>query len=240
VGKTTTSLNLGACLAGVSDESVVVVDLDLQFGDVGVAVGKPESEKSIFDLVSDPSSVTLESVRKSLEKVTDNFFVLLAPADPSQADRVGAALVEKIVEALQSGFDWVIIDSPPAFTDEILSAFDHADVQVLVSTPDLASVKNLSVATKTLERIGLDKTPRCVVLNRFDSKSGMDRSELVKAAESIAGTSHVFVVPDHGPILKSSTRGYVAALGPRPEKTRKIYKDLLAFVRSTRVTPGAD
>lgn len=238
VGKTTTSLNLAASLAQSSTDSVVVVDLDLQFGDVGVAVGKPDSTKSISDLGVDPQSVTLENIRKSLEKIKDNFFVLLAPSDPAAAGRVSSELVARVIEELASGFDWVVIDSPPAFTDEILTAFDHADVQVLVSTPDLASVKNLSVATATLERIGLDKTARCVILNRFDAKSGMDRGELSRAAQHIAHTSDVFVIPDYAPILKSSSRGYVAALGPRGEKTQKLYQDVVSLIGTVKADAG--
>lgn len=233
VGKTTTSLNLAACLSHKSDEKAVVLDLDLQFGDVGVATGANGDHRSIADLGEHPQAITPASVEKAITKVENGFDVLLAPGPPAEAEKITAEIVSATIDALTGLYDWVVVDSPPAFTDEILAAFDAADVQVLISTPDLPSVKNLSVATATLKRIGLDKTPRCVVLNRFDSRAGMDRAELVSAATNIADTKSVFVVPDQPLILRSSSLGFVASIGPKGDKVRKLYKDVLSFVRST-------
>lgn len=233
VGKTTTSLNLAAGLAQKSDEKAVVLDLDLQFGDVGVATGIPDGHSSIADLGDDPSTITAAAVEKAISHVENGFDVLLAPSSPAEAAKVTADIVSKTIELLTGLYDWVVVDSPPAFTDEILAAFDHADIQVLISTPDLPSVKNLSVATTTLKRIGLDKTPRCVVLNRFDSRAGMDRSELVNAAQTIAETKSIIVLADQPLVLRSSSLGFVASLGPKGDKVRKMYRELVEFVRKT-------
>ena len=233
VGKTTTSLNLAAGLAHKSDEKAVVLDLDLQFGDVGVATGIPEGHASIADLGDDPSTITAAAVEKAISHVENGFDVLLAPSSPAEAAKVTAYIVSKTIELLTGLYDWVVVDSPPAFTDEILVAFDHADIQVLISTPDLPSVKNLSVATTTLKRIGLDKTPRCVVLNRFDSRAGMDRSELVNAAQTIAETKSIIVLADQPLVLRSSSLGFVASLGPKGDKVRKMYRELVEFVKKT-------
>jgi len=233
VGKTTTSLNLAATLTHKSDETSVVLDLDLQFGDVGVATGLGDETPSIADLGTDPGAITLAILEKSICHLKEGFDVLLAPATPAGAEKINAEIVGRTIELLISLYDWVVIDSPPAFTDEILAAFDHADVQVMVTTPDLPSVKNLAVASATLKRIGLDKTPRCVVINRFDPRAGMDRTELVKAASTIAETQNVMVLPDQPLVLKSSTLGYVAALGPKGDKVRKMYRELFDFVRQS-------
>ena len=235
VGKTTTSLNLAACLTHKSEDTAVVLDLDLQFGDVGVATGLADETRSIADLGSDPAAISQAVIEKSICQVENGFDVLLAPATPAEAEKVNADIVSRTIEQLVALYDWVVVDSPPAFTDEILAAFDHADVQVMVSTPDLPSVKNLSVATTTLKRIGLDKTARCVVINRFDSRAGMDRSELTGAAATIAETKNVIVLPDQPLVLKSSSLGYVAALGPKGDKVRKMYRELVQFV--SKVSP---
>ena len=239
VGKTTTSLNLATCLTHESDDTAVVLDLDLQFGDVGVATGLADETRSIADLGSDPAAISQETLEKSICQVEKGFDVVLAPATPAEAEKVNAEIVSRTIEQLATLYDWVVVDSPPAFTDEILAAFDHADVQVMVSTPDLPSVKNLSVATTTLKRIGLDNTARCVVINRFDSRAGMDRSELANAAAAIAETNSVLVLPDQPLVLKSSSLGYVAALGPKGDKVRKMYRELVEFVRKVSAVEAA-
>jgi len=230
VGKTTTSLNIAVGLAEASGGTVAVLDMDLQFGDVGVAAGISDSTKSISDLIGDPAMMTTKQLLGSMEKIDSKLSVLLAPQTPAEAADITPELVSKAIELLRANFDWVVIDSPPAFTDEILAAFDRSDLQVILSTPDLPAIKNLAVAANTLERIGLDKTQRCVVINRYYPKVGLDRGEVVEAARKIAGTQSVVVVPESADILKSSSLGFIASLGPRGARVRKLYKDLVGLI----------
>jgi pilus assembly protein CpaE len=238
VGKTTTSLNLAAVLSYKTGERVVVVDLDLQFGDVAVATGRTKDVPRITALGTDPNVINVDTVGEVIVTVAENFDVVLAPETPAEAERVTAPIVTRAIDALSHLYDWVVIDGPPAFTDEILGAFGLADVQVLVSTPDLASLKNLALASQTLRKIGLDKTPRCVIINRLDTRARIDMFALRRAARRVSESRNLFVVRDYPLILQSASVGEVASLGASGRKVRKLYRDIAEFVRRSSEVAG--
>lgn len=229
VGKTTTALNVAGSLAAGGHGNVVVVDLDLQFGDVGVASGISRMDSSIADLDDYGPNIDLSYVRPLLKEVTAGFSLLMAPADPSQALKVTPELISTTLGLLSQDFDWVIVDSPPAFTDGILAAFDIADIQIMVTTPDLASIKNLDVASKTLRKIGLDSAPRLTVVNRFDPKFS-DRAQMSVAAKDVSDSLETVVISENSLISESSSKGYVASVGKEGKKVAKSYEKVVAFL----------
>lgn len=180
-GKTTLSINLGQALALDPSTSVCIVDFDLQFGDVAVAL-QVEPTKNISNIlnVNNIDQLSLKSVLQSKEP---NLDLLLAPNNPADVERITAVLAAAILNNLKSMYDYVIIDSPPAFTDVILKAFDLADAYLLLTTLDMPAIKNLRVSLQTLQALGLPEELGFVVLNRSNSKAGLTAEDVESAIE---------------------------------------------------------
>jgi len=180
-GKTTLSINLGQALALDPSTSVCIVDFDLQFGDVAVAL-QVEPTKNISNIlnVNNIDQLSLKSVLQSKEP---NLDLLLAPNNPADVERITAVLAAAILNNLKSMYDYVIIDSPPAFTDVILKAFDLADAYLLLTTLDMPAIKNLRVSLQTLQALGLPEEFGFVVLNRSNSKAGLTAEDVESAIE---------------------------------------------------------
>ena len=90
------------------------------------------------------------------------------------------ALVTHILSLLKDMFDYVVVDTPPAFDDQVLAAFDASDVIALIATLDIPALKNLKLTLETLELLDYPRERWNVILNRADSKVGLSISEVEK------------------------------------------------------------
>lgn len=175
-GKTTVATNLAAALADRGRRRVCLVDIDLAFGDVGIALQLTPT-RTIVDAVNlgrlDPTAV--ESL---VLPHTPGLDVILAPLEPGAVESVTADLVSDLLHVLRSMYDYVVIDCPPAMTDHVLVAFDQSDRFVLLATLDVPAVKNLKLALETLDLLGYPRDRWLTVINRADSKVGLSVSDV--------------------------------------------------------------
>jgi pilus assembly protein CpaE len=104
-----------------------------------------------------------------------------APSDPSDADRIPGSTIAELLRVARSAYDFVVIDTPPAFTEHVLAAFDNSDTLLLIATLDIPAVKNLRLSLDTLDLLGTPKESRLVVLNRSDAKVGLRAEDVVTA-----------------------------------------------------------
>ena len=180
VGKTTLSTNTAVHLAH-SGLKTLLVDLDLSFGDVAISLQLVPAQ-SVFDAVSMSGNLddqALASIVVTHEE--SGLHVLCAPNDPGDADRIPVPTITEILKVARRSYDYVIVDTPPSFTEHVLAAVDLSDSLILIATLDIPAVKNLRVAIDTLDMIGSPKDSRIIVLNRADAKVGL-RAEDVEAA----------------------------------------------------------
>ena len=179
VGKTTVSTNLAAELA-TSGAKVLLVDLDLAFGDVAIALGLLP-ERTTADLVAMSGHLDehgLESVVTSHDSGLD---ALCAPASPADAETIPGPLVTELVHTARRMYDFVVIDTPPAFTEHVLAAFDASDLSILIATLDIPAVKNLRLTLDTLDLLRHPRDSEVLVLNRSDAKVGLTAADVATA-----------------------------------------------------------
>lgn len=206
-GKTTLSTNLAASLADGGKRQVCLVDLDLAFGDVSIALQLFPAH-TISDAVPLADTLDVHGLRTLLTPHSPGLFALSAPLEPGQAEHISASLVSDLLTILRDHFDYVVIDTPPAFTDHVLAAFDMSDVYALLATLDIPAVKNLKLSLETLELLNYPKDKWRVVLNRADSKVGLDINEVAK-------TLHLTIaaqIPSSRAVPASINRGVPIAL----------------------------
>ena len=170
-GKTTVATNLAAALAH-RGRKTCLVDLDLAFGDVAIAL-QLYPERGIVDLASLPRHLDRTSIAGAVTHHSKNLDTVLAPVEPGAVELISAELVVELLQVLKSMYDVVVVDTPPAFTDQVLAAFDASDHMALLTTLDVPALKNLKLALETLDLLGYSRDRFHVVLNRADAKVGL-------------------------------------------------------------------
>src|SRR5207244_255964 len=148
-GKTLTAANLAVSLADAGHR-VAIVDLDLQFGDIGLTMGI-SPERTMYDLVRAGVSLDAEKLSDFLAVHSSGAHVLLAPARPDQAGVVTAEFLKDVYRLLRETHDFVVVDTPPSFTPEVIAAVDASTEACLVSMLDAPSLKNTKLGLETLE-----------------------------------------------------------------------------------------
>ena len=178
-GKTTLASNLAAALADGGRREVCLVDLDLNFGDVAIVLQLFPAH-TLADAVPLAETLDLPAVLALLTPHSPGLSALVAPVEPGAAETVPASLITTIISLLREQFAYVVIDTPPAFTDHVLAAFDQSDLIALLATLDIPALKNLKLTLETLDLLNYPRERLRVVLNRADSKVGLALSEVEK------------------------------------------------------------
>jgi pilus assembly protein CpaE len=183
VGKTTLATNVGALLAKARRRTLLL-DLDLAFGDVAISLHLAPT-RTISEARAMTGHLDLEGIESLVTRHDPSGLdVLCAPQDPGDADRLPPTLVAEILRVARTSYDYIIVDTPPSFTEHVLSAVDVSDLHILIATLDIPAVKNLRVALDTLDALGSPKESRVIVLNRSDAKVGLNPDDVVSAIHS--------------------------------------------------------
>lgn len=176
-GKTLTSTNLAAVLAAEGHRTVVV-DIDLQFGDVALTMGLPP-QTTIYDLAQRGGSLDADALEHFLTPHSSGARALLAPSRPDQASVVTVDLVRDLYTLLRSNNEYVIVDTPPGFTAEVIASIDAATDLVMVGMLDSLSLKNTKLGIETLRLMGYQDEDVRLVLNRAHSRVGLSHADVV-------------------------------------------------------------
>jgi pilus assembly protein CpaE len=180
-GKTFLSTNLAVALTRRGAE-VALVDLDLHFGDVAIMLHLFPSH-TISD-AAESRSLDALSLKSFLTRHDSGVWTLVAPTEPTVADTINPAAIASILKLLRNAFDYVVIDTPPAFSEPVLAAFDESDWLIMLATLDVPSIKNLKLTLQTMELLHFPKGRIRVVVNRADSKVGLRLPDVDKLLSS--------------------------------------------------------
>ena len=211
-GKTLTATNLAVALAARGGRTLLV-DLDLQFGDVGLALGL-SPEKTMADLARVGGTLDDEKVGAYLtEHAPSGLQVLLAPTRPDHASLVTVQFLRDLYGALRGMAEYVIVDTPPGFTPEVIATVDNATHLCMVATLDSLSLKNTKLGLETLDLMGFGPDRVTVVLNRADSRVGLERDDV----EAVLGRSPDILVPSDREIARSTNEASPIVLKERAE-----------------------
>ena len=188
-GKTLVTANVGVALAKLGHR-VAAVDLDLQFGDLGLSLGL-QPERTIFDLAKSAGSIDGDKVAAYLAKHESGLNVLLAPSRPDQAATVTVEFLRELYSALRASQDFVIVDTPPGFTPEVIATIDSSTDLIVVGMLDSLSLKNTKLGLETLQLMGYNPARISIVLNRADSRVGINSDDV----EAVLGRAPDILIP---------------------------------------------
>jgi pilus assembly protein CpaE len=227
IGKTLIASNLAAALAGTG-EKVAMVDLDLQFGDLGLALGlKPG--KTIYDLATSSGSLDEEKLDAYLAPHDSGVRALLAPTRPDHAGAITAEFLDRVYATLRSTNDYIVVDTAPGFTSEVLASIDSSSHVCVVGMLDALALQSTKLALETLELMGYEEERIRLVLNRADSRVGITHEDVV----TIVGREPDLLVPSDREITRSISAGSPIVLSEKRSEAAKAFRSLAALYSSS-------
>jgi pilus assembly protein CpaE len=175
VGRSTIATNLAVGLAQRYEKQVVLVDADLWFGDVSVLLDL-RGERSFASLVDHGDQLDLDVLRDVLVSHSSGIKALLAPPEPALVETIPPFLPARVATAYRALFDFVIVDTHPSMEEYMLQLLEVADRILLVTTPELSSIRNTGQVLKLANTLGL-RDKLTIVLNRANSGVQMEHLE---------------------------------------------------------------
>jgi pilus assembly protein CpaE len=171
VGATTIACNLALELAAVSHSPSAMVDLNLEFGDVGCAFDcKPKY--TVADICNNGADIDPTMVESVMHALPCNVHVLCRPEKVEDAHNVAPEGVERLLDQLGEMYRNVIIDMPRGLNFFSSSAVSGADIILVVTQLTVPSVRNTGRILDLIKRMGADARKVELVLNRWKAEHG--------------------------------------------------------------------
>jgi pilus assembly protein CpaE len=180
-GKTFLACNLAVALAARSGLDTALVDFDLEMGDVLSYFGK-DTKRAVDDLIAIGRLSDPQAILEAGASMGNHLWVYASqavPGTPSVAGEAGG----KVLTALRNVFAFTVVDAAATYGDHILATFDLSDMICLISGLDVVGLRHLANAVQNLLSVGVPRDRLRVVLNRADSKVGLDVEEIERVTK---------------------------------------------------------
>src|SRR5215471_4297081 len=225
-GKTSIAVNVAVALAELRLRTLLI-DLDVQFGDVGIVLGLDRPAKTLHDLIAVADDLDAEKLRGYVLRHETGLAFLPAPLRPEEGEAIDSNRIATILQTARSIYDAIVVDTAPLFDGPMLTALDRSDQLLLVSTPDVPSMKNVRLALQTLDLLGFPTERVALVANRAGMAGGTSIAEM---SETI-GREIRFTLPEDPAVPKSINTGIAAVLlDPRSRFARGMKEIVTALV----------
>jgi pilus assembly protein CpaE len=206
-GKTVLSTNLSAYLAARSDQRVLLIDLDLQFGDAAIMLDV-EPSRTMYELVLAPGELDAGKLEAFTTRHRSGLHVLAAPLLPEHAELVTEAKVLRLLEVARDAYDVVVVDTSPFFYGPMLALLQPTDELLLLCGLDVPTLKNVRLSLRTLDQLGFPTDRTSLVLNRVAADVGLTAGDVETALDLPVR----FEIPNDPAVALAVNRGAAAAL----------------------------
>jgi pilus assembly protein CpaE len=236
-GKTTVASNLAVGLTGsTSADQVAIVDLDTQFGDVATALGlMPDhtlADAARASATIEPDAMVLKTY---LTAHPSGVWALCGPDNPAEGEEISPEQAKVVVEGLANEFSHVVVDTCAGLTEHTLSILEASTDLLLVCAMDVPSVRSLRKLVDALELLGMTHQRRHFLINRADSKVGLDSKDV----EATVGLAVDVSVPSSRVVPLSMNQGVpVVESQPRSPVAKQFNALAQRFVEQPATAGG--
>src|SRR4051812_45751550 len=227
VGKTTSTAALGAALAQ-SGEKVVVVDFDVGLRNLDLVMGA--ERRVVFDLVNVIQGAAKLPQALIRDKRLDTLWLLPA-SQTRDKDALTTNGVARVINELKEKFDWVICDSPAGIERGATLAMRHADAAVIVSNPEVSSVRDSDriiglLDSKTEKAEKGERVDKHLLITRYDPARAA-RGEMLSIEDvlEILAIPLIGIIPESEEVLKASNIGSPVTLSNTASAPARAYLD---------------
>ena len=187
-GKTTVAINLAVALQRNGNRRVCLLDLDLDCGDIAAVLNLDTSQTLALLAGQRDVGELLDTGDLITSLASTGLDCILAPVAPGDAERIRPAKIGRLLRALVSRYDAVVVDLPARFSPTTLVALDHAQHHIVVSLPERPALKNLRLTLDILDMLGYSRAARSVLFNRSDRNAALIAREVAAVVRGpIAG-----------------------------------------------------
>lgn len=224
VGCSTLAINLAIAIHKATSDKVAVVDASLQFGDISVLLNI-HPRTTIADLAPHADDIELDLLGKVMVSHNSGVKALLAPPRPEMADLVTPAAMTQILDKMRSAFDIVIVDTYSSLQDIVISVLDLSDRIVLVTTPEIPSIKSARLFFEVTDALEYSREKTQLILNKADRRVGI-RAEDIES--SIKYKVEAQLPLDEKTVISAVNQGIPYILGG---SNSDLTKATIAFAR---------
>ncbi len=226
-GVTTVAINLAITLNN-EETRVVVVDGNLQFGDVSIFLNE-HGKNTILDLAPRSDDLDPDIVEGVMIKhAGSGMRILASPPGPELAEHVSSDQFSKILKYLRQMYAYVVVDCAHQLDDITLATLDVCDVLVLIVSQDIPAVKNIRLFLDLMKNIGIERERVCFVMNKYDKRISITPE---KIGDNLKQTV-VSVIPlDERVVIPSVNRGVPFMVD---NKTQPIARTIFGLAESVR------
>jgi pilus assembly protein CpaE len=182
IGKTTISTNLATALCKNTNSSIAIIDMDTRFGDVAIMMDVVV-EYSIADVGRAIESVDRDTIREYLVQHSSGVQILPAPLHPTEWGALHRHHIARVIELLAQTHDYVVVDTPGAFNELVATALECADIILLVTSMDIASIKDTALALEMLRAAAVSADKVKLVINHSTSSNSLTPEDVERVLE---------------------------------------------------------
>lgn len=213
VGKTTTSINLSACLATLG-KKVLAIDMDPQ-GNMtsGLGIDKNEVEYSVYDLILGEAEIEQVICKEAIE----NLDVLPSNINLSAAEieLIGVEDKEYIiyneVEKVRDDYDFIVIDCPPSLNTLTINAMTTADSVLVPIQCEYYALEGLSQLIHTIELVKERLNPNLdiegVVFTMYDARTNLSLQVVENVKDNLNQTIYKTIIPRNIRLAEAPSHG---------------------------------
>lgn len=232
-GKSTLAINIAATIAEGAPNTVVLIDADLQFGDVTASLAL-EPTSTIVDAVSSEASDEIV-LKTTLTHHVDGFFVVASAPSPELGDSIAPRAIARLIERLRTAFRYVVVDTTPGLGEHTLTIIEHATDAVFVTNMAVASLRAMRTEFELLRTLGLTPANRHLVVNFSDRMSGLT----IKDVENVIGAPVDVEVPRSSAVLLAVNRGVPLVRSDARDPAARAIRHLTARIAPDTVAGRA-
>ena len=206
-------------LAAVTSAKTILVDLNLQAGDLPLYLGV-ESKYSMADMVEKRSRLDDELINSLVTPYSSSLSLLAAPKEADSADEIEPQHIFEVLQRLRESYDYIVLDPQHTFDSITLAALDQSDEIVLVLSLDIPAIRSTQRSLQIFDRLGYPRKKVRIVVNRFSKQIDLDLRQVEKfLGEPVVG----FVPSDYQTAVNSINLGTPLV---QAEPTSKIANEI--------------
>ncbi|MFT0891897.1 septum site-determining protein MinD [Pseudochelatococcus sp. G4_1912] len=227
VGKTTSTAALGAALAQTG-QNVVVIDFDVGLRNLDLVMGA--ERRVVYDLINVVQGEAKLAQALIRDKRVETLHLLPA-SQTRDKDSLTEEGVDRVINELREKFDWIICDSPAGIERGPTLAMRHADVAVVVTNPEVSSVRDSDriigvLDSKTLRAENGERVEKHLLLTRYDPIRA-ERGDMLKVEDvlEILSIPLIGIIPESEEVLRASNLGTPVTISNPNSAPSRAYLD---------------
>jgi pilus assembly protein CpaE len=182
-GNTFIAANLGYILAAEHQQKVLMIDLNLQFGDASFYISEEPGPSSLADIVRQ-AGLDSTVIATAAMQISENFYLLQAPDNAEDSMGIISTHVDNLLTIAAQDYDFVIVDLPRIIDSLAMKALDRADSIFIVMQPLVPYMRALTKMTSLLNKLGCDRSKIKIILNRFNENMDIPQENIADAVQS--------------------------------------------------------